>query len=391
MGNNKKMKNNNNVTKLKKPRRRVRLLRVIMVVFLLIAIIAAAGNIYFKMASKAVDPKSNKEIVVDIPNGSSVNKIAEILSKNKLIKNKRVFIQNAKNTEQSEKIKAGKYKLSQNMDNNAIIQKMIDGVIYHDGIKITVPEGSVSTDIVNLLVKKNLGDRKEFVRLFRNPKEFESTFTFLKDSRIKTLEGFLYPSTYYFDEKASEKEIFTTMIKEFEKNYNKTVKPLVEKNHYKFYDTIIMASIVEKETVNDVDRGKVASVFYNRLDKKMRLQSDAVLQYGLPERKSRVMYKDLKVETPYNLYLNDGLPPTPIASPGIKSLKAAASPEKTDFLYFVTGTDNKNYYSKTYEEHMVYAKKYHKDLDELEAQQKKESESKTSDSNTKTNESDVTN
>lgn len=370
------MEKKKNVSKLKK-RRKVRIYRLIIVFFLIISICAAAGTLYFKSASKAVDPNNKNEIIVNIPAGSSVSNIAKILKENKLIKNKTVFVQNVKNSEKAEKIKAGKYKFSQSMDNNAIIQKMIDGMVYQDGTKFTIPEGSVSTDIVNSLVKKNLGKRETFVKLFRNPKDFSSKFKFLNDNRIVTLEGFLYPSTYYFEEGVTEKEIFETMLKEFEKNYNKSIKSLVEKNNYNFYDTVIMASIVEKETVKDEDRGLVAGVFYNRIAKKMRLQSDAVLQYGLPQRKSRVRYKDLKVETPYNLYLNDGLPPTPIASPGIKSLKAAASPESSEYLYFVTGTDNKNYYSKTYEEHMVYAKKYHKELDEQEAKEKESSKSNT--------------
>ena len=177
------------------------------------------------------------------------------------------------------------------------------------------------------------------------------------------------------------------MLAEFEKKYNKNIMPIVEKNKLDFYDTIIMASIVEKEAINDEDRDTIAGVFYNRLDKKMKLQSDAVLQYGLPERKSRVLYKDLKVETPYNLYLNAGLPPTPVANPGLESLMAAASPKKTDYLYFVTGTDGKNYYSKTFEEHKVHADKYRKDLDEQELKNKKET-NKSKDSSKEKSSSD---
>lgn len=382
------MKKNSNVSKMKKKKVKVRLYRIIIVFFLLVSIVGVAGSFYFKRASKAVDPNSTKSIVVEIPNGSSVPQIADILKEKNLIRDKRVFVQNAKNSDKAEKIKAGKYKLSQNMDNDAIIKKMVDGMVYQDGTKITIPEGSISTDIVNMLVKNKLGDRATFVKLFRNPKEFQSKFSFLKDSRIVTLEGFLYPVTYHFEKGITEKEIFERMLSEFEKNYNKSVKSIADKNKYNFYDTVIMASIVEKETVKDEDRGLVAGVFYNRLAKKMRLQSDAVLQYGLPERKSRVLYKDLKVETPYNLYLHDGLPPTPIANPGIKSLIAAASPEKSDYLYFVTGTDNKNYYSKTYEEHMVYAKKYHKELDALEGKDssKSSSDSSTSSTNSSNNE-----
>ena len=357
-------------TQPKKRKKKLRVGRLLIVVLLVVGIAAGAGNMYYRSASKAVDPKATNSVIVTIPEGATAKKIAAILKDNDLIKNKKVFVTNVKNTEKAEKIKAGKYKFSQNMDNDQIIDKMIKGQIYQDGIKVTIPEGSVSTEIVDTLVKKGLGKREVYVKLFRNPKQFASKHKFLDDKRIVTLEGFLYPETYFFKKGISEKEVFDKMLSEFEKKYNSKVKASVVKNKLNFYDTVIMASIVEKEAISDSERDTIAGVFYNRLDKKMRLQSDAVLQYALPKRKSRVMYKDLKVESPYNLYIHDGLPPTPVANPGIKSLLAAANPKKTDYLYFVTGTDGKNYYSKTYEEHKVHADKYHKDLDEQEKAKK---------------------
>lgn len=360
------------VLRKRKKKKKIRVFRLLIVIFVFLAIVATVGNLYYKRASKAVDPKTNKEIIVEIPEGSRAKDISTILRDKKLIRNKRVFISNVKNSKNAEKVKAGKYKLSQNMDNKAIIDKLVAGKVYQDGIKVTFPEGSVSTDIVEKLVKRGLGKRETYVSLFRNPKEFSKKYTFLSNNKITTLEGFLYPETYFFKKGTSEKQVFEKMLAEFEKKYNKNIMPIVEKNKLDFYDTIIMASIVEKEAINDEDRDTIAGVFYNRLDKKMKLQSDAVLQYGLPERKSRVLYKDLKVETPYNLYLNAGLPPTPVANPGLESLMAAASPKKTDYLYFVTGTDGKNYYSKTFEEHKIHADKYRKDLDEQELKNKKE-------------------
>lgn len=360
------------VLRKRKKKKKIRVFRLLIVIFVFLAIVATVGNLYYKRASKAVDPKTNKEIIVEIPEGSRAKDISTILRDKKLIRNKRVFISNVKNSKNAEKVKAGKYKLSQNMDNKAIIDKLVAGKVYQDGIKVTFPEGSVSTDIVDKLVKSGLGKRETYVSLFRSPKEFSKKYTFLSNNKITTLEGFLYPETYFFKKGTSEKQVFEKMLAEFEKKYNKNIMPIVEKNKLDFYDTIIMASIVEKEAINDEDRDTIAGVFYNRLDKKMKLQSDAVLQYGLPERKSRVLYKDLKVETPYNLYLNAGLPPTPVANPGLESLMAAASPKKTDYLYFVTGTDGKNYYSKTFEEHKVHADKYRKDLDEQELKNKKE-------------------
>lgn len=346
----------------RKKRVRLRIGRVLIVLVVIIALIAGAGKLYNNMAVRAVNPNSKQDIIVEIPDGSSAKSIAKILKDKNLIRNKRVFVNQVENTGKAEKILAGKYKLSQNMDNKTIADKLVNGKIYQDGKKVTIPEGSLSSEIVDILVKNNLGDRDKFTKLFKSPDEFSSKFKFLKNSKITTLEGFLYPETYYIKKGASEKEIFTNMISEFEKNYNKYARDDAQKNKYDFYDTVIMASIVEKEAVNDSDRDIIAGIFYNRLDKNMRLQSDAVLQYGLPERKGRVLFKDLKVKSPYNLYLNNGLPPTPVASPGIKSLKAAANPKKTDYLYFVTNKDGTNSYSKTFKEHKQSADKYRQEM-----------------------------
>jgi UPF0755 protein len=126
-----------------------------------------------------------------------------------------------------------------------------------------------------------------------------------------------------------------------------------------------MASIIEKEAVKDVDRPKIAGVFYNRLEIGMPLQSDATIQYIFDERKHIVSYSDLKIDSPYNSYLNKGLPPTPIANPGIKSIEAALEPEDNDYLYFVATVDGGNNYSKTYDEHLKYVKEYKENRDKL--------------------------
>lgn len=355
-------KQNRNARPKKKKRVRLRIGRVLLVLVILIAILAGIGKLFNNLALRPVDSNSKESIIVEIPDGSSAKSISKILKEKDLIRSKRVFVNQIENSGKSQKIMAGKYKLSKSMDNKEIVDKLVNGKIYQDGKKITIPEGSLSTEIVDILVKNNLGDREKFKKLFKDPDAFSSKYKFLKNPKIKTLEGFLYPETYYIKKGTSEKEIFSNMIGQFQINYNKYAREDVEKNKYDFYDTIIMASIVEKEAVNDSDRDIIAGIFYNRLEKNMRLQSDAVLQYALPERKGRVLFKDLKIKSPYNLYLNNGLPPTPIASPGMKSIKAAANPKKTDYLFFVTNKDGTNSYSKTFKEHKVSADKYRKEM-----------------------------
>lgn len=343
-------------------------------ILIILVIIVALGGIYFKKQSGAYDVNKEKNVIVEIPSGSSVDDISNILSEKELIKNKLVFKINTKISGKASDFKAGKYKFDQSYTNEDIINDISLGKTYYSGPKITVKEGATSKEIVDELVNKKLGNATTYNKLINNPAEFREEFEFLRDENIKSLEGFLYPSTYYCEETDSEKEILTKMLNKFNEIYSVRIKKEVESKRLNFYDTIKMASIIEKEAVLDEDRPIIASVFYNRLDKKMPLQSDATIQYAFKERKKVVSYEDLKVESPYNSYKYKGLPPTPISNPSLKSIYAAINPDKTEYLYFVAKTDGGgNNYSKTYEEHLKYEKQY---KDQREQNNKKSSEEK---------------
>ena len=253
-----------------------------------------------------------------------------------------------------------------------IIEDISSGKIYNDGIKITIPEGSTSKEIVSILVGQKLGNEESYEKLISNPKEFYNQFKFLKEEDITSLEGFLYPSTYYFDENASEKEVLSVMLSLFNKVYTDKLRDRLKELKMTIEQVVNLASIVEKEAVLDEDRPIIASVFYNRLKIGMPLQSDATIQYIFKERKKIVTYKDLEIDSPYNSYKNKGLPPTPIASPGIKSIEATLYPEKTEYLYFVAKMDGGNNYSTNYEDHLKYEKEYKDARDKLKEEQNKD-------------------
>ena len=309
--------------------------------------------------------KNNQEdIVIYIPSGSTVNQVSDILKENKLIKNKVLFKLYVRISNNSSNLKSGKYLFNQTYSNKQIINDLALGRVYNDGIKITVPEGSTSAEIINLLVDNNLGEKEVYEKLVSNPDEFKETYEFLKEDDITSLEGFLYPSTYYFDEKESEKEILSHMLKIFQSKYNEKLQKRQKELNKSLYEVVNLASIVEKEAVLDEDRPIIASVFYNRLDIGMPLQSDATIQYIFEERKKSITYDDLKINSPYNTYIVKGLPPTPIANPGIESIEAVLYPDDTDYLYFVATIDGGNTYSKTYEEHIKNVEQYRKDREE---------------------------
>lgn len=310
--------------------------------------------------------KNNTEgIVVEIPQGSTTNTISDILYKNNLIKNKVMFKISVKLSNKAQQFKAGKYLFNQTYSNKQIINDLSLGKIYNDGIKITIPEGSTSREIVSILVDKKLGNEDSYEALISNPKEFYNDFKFLEEDDITSLEGFLYPSTYYFDENSSEKEVLSTMLSQFNKVYTDKLRDRQKELNMTTEQVVNLASIVEKEAILDKDRPIIASVFYNRLEIGMPLQSDATIQYIFKERKKIVTYKDLEIDSPYNSYKNKGLPPTPISSPGIESIKATLYPKKTDYLYFVAKMDGGNNYSKNYEDHLKYVKEYKDERDRL--------------------------
>lgn len=351
----------------------------ILVILVLFVVIFASGGIYFKSRSGAYDVNEEKKVVVNIPSGSGTDSIADILSDAKLIKNKLVFKINVKMSGKASQFKAGEYQFDQSYTNGEIIDDIAAGKIYHSGPKVTVKEGATSIEIIDELVKKNLGTKENYEKLINNPDEFRDKYEFLKDKNIKSLEGFLYPSTYFCTEGESEREVISRMLNKFDEMYKYKIKPEMDKHKdLNFYDVMKMASIIEKEAVVDKDRSLISSVFYNRLAKDMPLQSDATIQYAFKERKKVVTYEDLKIESPYNSYKYKGLPPTPIANPSWKSIEAAINPAKTDYLYFVAKTDGgENNYAKTYEEHLKNEKRYK----EQREKNKQETQNKESEAN----------
>lgn len=330
---------------------------------IVLLILLAVGYVYIQIGP--YNKNSEKDILVEIPNGATLTKVSSILEENKLIKNKVLFKVVSKFKEDNNGVKAGKYLLSQKYSNSEILDILISGKTYNDGIKVTIPEGSTYKEVIKYLTNKKIGKVEVYEELINNPKEFYDKYKFLDEKDITTLEGFLYPDTYYFEKDMSEKDVISAMLKRFSEVYTPELKEKQKKMGLTLQQVINMASIIEKEAVKDVDRPKIAGVFYNRLEIGMPLQSDATIQYIFDERKHIVSYSDLKIDSPYNSYLNKGLPPTPIANPGIKSIEAALEPEDNDYLYFVATVDGGNNYSKTYDEHLKYVKEYKENRDKL--------------------------
>lgn len=324
---------------------------------LVIILSTVVSIVYFNYKSN-IQPYSTSDepLIIDVPMGSSIKKIGEILEDNKIIKSANAFYFYAKGKGALD-LRAGTYQLSPSMSLDNIISVLEEGKVYVENVKFTVPEGFTVEKIADLLQAKGLVDREEFLQAVNN-EDFSSDVWFInhipKEAKVKyKMEGFLFPKTYSVKKDASAKDIILMMLKQTEKEFPKEWLGELQKRKVTFHDAITLASIIEREAVVDAERSKIAQVYYNRIRTGMKLQADATVQYSLGEQKERILYSDLEIDSLYNTYKYKGFPPGPIANPGIEAIKAAVFPETHDYLFYVTKKDGSggHYFAKTFNEH----------------------------------------
>lgn len=301
--------------------------------------------------------KIEEDIIITINEGSGTKQIANVLKTNELIKSKYAFISYVKKNNATTSLKPGTYKFnSGKITFDDIFEKLIKGE-QEESISITIPEGYTVEQIATLVEKKGLTTKDKFLDYSKN---LEIPFDYIeKGTDHRQLEGFLFPDTYSIPISWTEKEIINMLLNEFNKNWTEEFDNRAKELGFTPKEIITIASLIEREARVEKERPTISSVIHNRLKKGMLLQIDATVQYLLPEQKSRLLYKDLEVDSPYNTYKYAGLPPTPIAAPGLSCIKAALYPEKTDYYYYRTKAINngEHNFSRTYEEHLNYAGK----------------------------------
>lgn len=345
-----------------------KIVAIIAIVFvLLLVIVGFLGYNYVKSALKPVDPDSTKTIAVEVPIGSSLSSISTLLEKKGVIKDARVFKYYAKFKNESQ-FQAGTYDLTKAMTLDELIESLKTGKVYRKPVfTMTIPEGLTLEQIGNIVEKKTPYTQKEFMDLVTSDAFVQKmmanypelvTDAVLADNIRYDLEGYLFPATYsYFEEKPSLESIVEEMIGAMDKVV-KNYSDLLAEKQMSVHQLVTFASLLEEEATAQTDRETIASVFYNRLDQGMPLQTDPTVLYALGSHKNRVLYEDLEVENAYNTYKNKGLPPGPIAGAGKSSIEAALNPSSTDYLYFLADKEGVNHFSKTYDEHLQKVEKY---------------------------------
>lgn len=219
-------------------------------------------------------------------------------------------------------------------------------------MQVTLVEGIAAKDIASEFSRKMAIDSTRFSRYV-----FDSAFAAGHNIQANNCEGYLFPETYRFNWGVSEREIIETLLREFNKSIPDSVYRKADEIGMTFHEIVTLASIIEGEAVLDEERASISSVYHNRLKKGMRLQADPTIQYIIPDGPRRLLTKDLQIQSPYNTYRNNGLPPGPINNPGLKSIIAAAFPASESYLFFVATGDGHHTFTRTQAEHLEAKKK----------------------------------
>lgn len=295
-----------------------------------------------------VDPDQTESVLLTVPGGATTTSIAKILKGENLIQSERVFKSAAKDLGAEGKMKAGDYRLSQAMSTDEIINLLVEGKVEIDTFTFTIPEGYEIRQIADRLEEKALINREVFMDLVTSG-DFD--YAFLEDPY--NLEGFLFPDTYEMRVGATEKEIINRMLQRFDQVFIEEYYGRTEELGLTMNELVTLASVVEREAQAKEEFPIVASVFHNRIDIGMMLQSCATVQFVLGERKEKLTYDDIAIDSPFNTYTNDGLPPSPIASPGKLALESALYPAETEYFYFVVkkGGNGTHVFNETLDGH----------------------------------------
>lgn len=289
--------------------------------------------------------------IVYIKPKTGVQEIARTLREAGVIQSRWMFLAVAYLQGSLTRLQAGEYEFTRGMPIPEILRKLEAGqVVTH---QVTIPEGFTARDIARLLADDHLVDVDRFMALARDGRFAESLSV-----PGNTLEGYLFPDTYRLTRGMGEEEILRIMVARFRHAMPKDIEERAERLGLDLHSVVTLASLIEKEAKLDRERPVVAGVFYNRLRRSMPLQSDPTAVYGAVGPRHRITPLDLKRRSPYNTYLKAGLPPGPIANPGLASIKAALEPARVNFLYFVAKNDGSHFFSRTLEQHVQAVRKY---------------------------------
>lgn len=289
--------------------------------------------------------------IIEVSEGTTFRQLAAMLENERLIASQWGFEILGRLTWADRRIPAGEYALHAGMRPTEILRQLRTGHVVH--YPVTIPEGYTVAQIASLFEQKGLADKAEFLGLAHS-RDFIRT----QGLDVASLEGYLFPNTYHVARHATTKEIITTMVADLWQAFTPELRARAKDINLSVHQVLTLASVIEKETSVEGERELISAVFHNRLRRKIPLQSDPTVIYGLKTYDGNLRKRDLATASPYNTYRVRGLPPGPIANPGARSIRAALFPAPTTFLYFVSRNDGTHVFSSTLAEHNRAVNKY---------------------------------
>ncbi len=286
-----------------------------------------------------------------IPKGASYRQAVEILSIEHLVRDKKLFMFLGRLTGVDRRIKAGYYSMEEVERPFDVVMLLRKGKIIEN--IVTIFEGDSLLEISEKLEEKRIMDKETFKKIAK-----DKSFLWAYNIDAPSVEGYLYPDTYAFPKGIDPEEAVGIMIDKMREKYAYDLRMKSALMGFNEREVLTLASIIEKEAVIEKERALISAVYHNRLRKNMLLQADPTTIYGIKSSKAKITLKDLKNKTPYNTYIKKGLPPGPIASPGLKSIIAAVYPENVPYLYFVSNNDGSHTFSVTSKDHSKAVQAY---------------------------------
>lgn len=318
----------------------------------ILAIVLVILGLWIKSTINSPNSTNDSKISFTISPGEGSGDIATRLEKEKAIKNRFVFILYLNLRRSSDKIQTGDYMIPLNLTMIQLADLITEGQTVTN--KITIPEGWTKEEIADYLSDNNIVSKEDFLAEIK--KDFD--YSFLSDKPKGTdLEGYLYPDTYILSSKPTAEEIVKKMLDNFDQKYTEKLRDKAKASNMNMQEIVTLASIVEREVASSEDRKTVAGIFLNRLNNDMFLESCATIQYILGEDKNQFSYAETRTPSPYNTYINLGLPEGPIGNPSMDSIEAVLYPTKSSYFYFLSA-DGKTYFSRTIDEHNAKKAQY---------------------------------
>jgi len=328
---------------------------------LIIIIIPIIAILNYKYAVKSPFNTRGESLVFVVKKGDGVRQIAANLQSAKLINSNLFFNIYARNNNLATKFQAGEYELSAKLSMSEIADILANGKAIRKEKEVKFIEGWTTREMDAYLAKTNIIKAGELLDYSQKEvSNLRTNYDFLNDLPANaTLEGFLFPDTYKINENAKLDSIIKKMLGNFNGKLTEEMRADIKKQGKSLYEIVTMASLIEKEVKSYDDKRMVSGIFWNRIKNGQALESCATLAFILGVNKKQYTYEDTKVDSPYNSYMNRGLPPGPISNPGINAIKAAIYPIENDYVYFLSRFDNgETVFSKTYDEHLRNKAKY---------------------------------